>query len=150
METISPQNQNEGELNVEHDNEESNQPSLQNQIKVNREKTPYKDFVNNDKLIYSSFSFLFLFGRGLRRSATVDTNTSRQLMLQFNAKFDTCHRFIFLLFNQMQRHVASRVVTSRVQCKSFDKFVEMINEPNFVTKLAKCSSWSKLFGSYKL
>lgn len=67
----------------------------------------------------------------------MDKKAARHMLLQFNNSFASCHRFIFLLFDQLQRHAASRVVASRVKCnpKSFDSFVEMVNEPNFVKKL---------------
>ena len=92
VETIIHENRNENISISDPDNLIPNQRKLL----VNREKTPFQDFVNNDILIYS-FPFLFLFGKGLRTSATIDTNTSRHLMLQFNSKFDSCYRFIFFL-----------------------------------------------------
>lgn len=115
--------------------------SIQNQVYVNREKTPFNEFINNDVLLYSSFPFLFLFGKGIYRCGTVDLKAARHMLLQFSSSFASCHRLIFLLFDQLQRHAATRVVASRVKCnpKSFDSFVEMVNEPTFKKKLNEAS-----------
>ena len=128
---------------VETENVNSNEAIIEENIQneremhIDREKNPFNEFINNNLLLYSSFPFLFLFGKGLKQCGSVDKKAARHMLLQFNASFSNCHRFIFLLFDQLQRHAASRVIASRVKCnaKSFELFVKLVNEPNFTKQL---------------
>lgn len=106
-------------------------------VDIPRSNTPYNEFSENDQLLYASFPFLFLLGRGLLSSGSVCKEASRHILLQFSGRFSICHRFIFLLFDQFQRHAATRIIETRVKCnpKSFDDFVNWINEPDFIEKL---------------
>lgn len=122
------------------DNDDDNEdvpPVDVHQIQIPRELILFNEFNSNDKLIYSSFPHLFLFGRGLRSSGSVNEEATRHMMLQFSGSISLCHRLIFLLFDQFQRHAATRVIASRVKCspKSFGDFVDWINEPDFLEEL---------------
>ena len=88
-------------------------------------------------LLYASFPFLFLLGCGLQSSGSVPVNRVRHMMFQFSGRFQTCIRLIFLLFDQLQRHAASRVIASRVKCnpKSFEEFAKWVNDPKFTDQL---------------
>lgn len=112
-------------------------PTSENTVTVDRDSVPFNEFKDNPRLFYSSFPFLFLFGRGLLSPGTVNEEAVRHMMLQFSNRFANCHCLIFLLFDQMQRHAATRVVASRVKCnpQSFEDFVKWINEPDFTEKL---------------
>ena len=120
--------------NVETENVDSNEQATKKICKMTEKCILIE---NNNLLLYSSFPFLFLFGKGLKQCGSVDKKAARHMLLQFNASFSNCHRFIFLLFDQLQRHAASRVIASRVKCnaKSFDLFVKLVNEPNFTKQL---------------
>lgn len=124
------------EMNINH--EEADGSSLdQKTIKIGRENTPFNEFIENDRLLYSSFPFLILFGRGILSKGSLSEEATRHMLLQFGGQFSLCHRLIFLLFHQLQCHAATRVVNSRVKCnpESFNDFVNWINEPDFVEKL---------------
>ena len=106
-------------------------------LNTSRENDPFNEFTANDRLLYSSCPFLFIFGRGLASSGSLSEKVTRHLMLQFRGQFSGCHRLIFLLFDQLQRHAATRVVASRVKVNptTFEKFMDLINEPDFEQQL---------------
>ena len=56
---------------------------------------------------------------------------------QWHGKFAKCLRFQFLLFDQLQRHSAARAAKASVLSNtvSMAKFIEMISDPSFITKL---------------
>lgn len=62
-------------------------------------------------------------------------------MLQFRGQFFGCIRLIFLLFDQLQRQAATRDVASRVKVypSSFEKFMDLMNEPDFEQQLKEAS-----------
>jgi hypothetical protein len=105
------------------------------------DNTLYYEFEDNDLLLYKSFPFLFMLGQGLSTKGNLSTITIRHLMLQYTARFSTCKRLIFLLFDQLQRHSAARIVASRVKCnqKSFYAFAKWINDPTFVVELLEAA-----------
>lgn len=76
-------------------------------INIPAENKPFNEFEANDTLLYATFPFLYLFGRGLASKGSVPRNAIRNMMLQFHARFPTYSRLIFCLFDQMQRHAAS-------------------------------------------
>jgi hypothetical protein len=80
-----------------------------------RKKT-FNEFESNDMLLYASFPFLFLLGRGLEKSGSVKEKRIRHIMFQFSGRFADCERLIFLLFDQFQRHAATQVIAARVKC----------------------------------
>lgn len=110
-------------------------------LNISRGKDPFNEFKENDRLLYSSFPFLFIFGRGLSSSGSLSVKVTRHLMLQFRGQFSECHRLIFLLFDQLQRHAATRVVASRVKVNptTFEKFMELVNEPDFEQQLREAA-----------
>ena len=126
-------------LNTDHLDISNPIESLQQEQKlyINRDKTPFNEFINNDLLLYCSFPFLFHFGKRIQNCGTIDKKSARHMLLQFHGSFASCHQLIFLLFDQLQRHAASQVVASRVKCnpKSFESFVEIVNDPNFIQQL---------------
>lgn len=59
------------------------------------------------------------------------------MMFQYTGRFEACSRLVFLLFDQFQRHTATRVLSSRVKCnpESFKIFEDWVKEPNFINEL---------------
>jgi hypothetical protein len=110
-------------------------------VDVEKGTKPFNEFQTNDMLFYASFPFLFLFGRGLERSGSISEKRVRHMMFQCTGRFATCERLIFLIFDQLQRHAATRVLSSRVKCNpvSFDTFAKWMNDPNFATELAQAA-----------
>jgi hypothetical protein len=51
-------------------------PHAGDSVRVSREATPYNEFEENDLLLYSSFPFLFNFGKGLFSSGSVELRPS--------------------------------------------------------------------------
>ena len=79
---------------VETENVNSNEAIIEENIQneremhIDREKNPFNEFINNNLLLYSSFPFLFLFGKGLihKQCGSVDKKAARlRMLLQFNA-----------------------------------------------------------------
>lgn len=103
-------------------------------------------------LFYASFPFLFLLGRGLVSSGSVKEKQIRHMMFQYSGRFAACDRLIFLLFDQFQRHAATRVVDARVKCNptSFETFAQWMSDPNFLTKLEEAARNPKEKSSIKL
>lgn len=116
------------------------------------EHTPFNEFEDNNLLFYTSFPFLFMLGNGLKKKGTLSTETIRHLMLQFTARFSNCERLIFLLFDQLQRHSAARVVASRVKCNqsSFDAFAKWVSDPTFSIELQEAAKNPAAESSLKL
>ena len=73
-------------------------------------------------------------------------------MIQFTGRFSSCVRLIFLLFDQMQRHSASRVIASRVKCNplSFETFSKWVNDPAFIDQLKEAAKDPKATSSIQL
>ncbi len=84
-------------------------------VNVTRSREPIKEFSSNNKIILSSFPSLFMLARGIFNKATLITNVIQHMMFQFNCRFAKCHRLIFLLFDQLQRHTVARIVSTRVK-----------------------------------
>lgn len=111
-------------------------------LQVQHESDPFNEFEANDRLLYSTFSFLFLLGRGLKTSGSLSSTTTRHILLQFHGVFSACFRFIFLLFDQFQRHAATRIVASRVNSDpaAFSAFASWISDPNFLLELKEAAA----------
>lgn len=108
---------------------ESNEQNEEPCIRIPAESIPFNEFEANDSLLYATFPFLFLFGSGLSTRGSIQKNAIRHMMLQFHARFAACNRLIFCLFDQMQRHAASRSVAARVRNKkeSFAHFAKWVD-----------------------
>ncbi|KAK4013695.1 hypothetical protein OUZ56_026247 [Daphnia magna] len=121
-------------------------------IHIEREASPFNEFEENDRLFYSSFPFLFILGCGLESSGTVSSSYVRPMMFQFTRSFSSCIRLIFVLFDQLQRHAASRVIASRIKCNSisFDTFSKWVNDPAFIDQLKEAAKYPKSTSSLKL
>ena len=100
---------------------------------------PMNEFEENPNLQYSVFPFLFVLGRGLRKQGSVPIGDSRHLLLQFTCNFATCPRLIFFLFDQLQRHAASRTIAARFRntTESLDKLQNWVGDPKFMEELKR-------------
>ena len=72
--------------------------------------------------------FPFFFGRGLQRTGSIKEKKIRHMMFLYIGRFATCDPLIFLLLDQLHRHEATRVISSRVKCSpvSFETFTKQI------------------------
>ena len=107
-------------------------------LKTKRSDEPLCEFTQNSELFLSAFPYLFLLGRGLPSQGSIPTTLIIHLLRQNDGRFATDHRFLFLLFNQLQRHQAIRAVTSRLKVQDDHRLeVEsIINDTAFQTQLA--------------
>jgi hypothetical protein len=60
-------------------------------------------------------------------------------------RFCSDHKFIFLLFNQLQRHELARKISTKcvTNSKSFDVFTKLVNSPNFKNELMDAIKYLK-------
>jgi hypothetical protein len=83
-------------------------------LNVNRSADPICEFTDNDSLILRSFPYLFLFGKGIPTRGSLSQQFLDHLLFQFDGRFATEARLLFLLFNQKQRHLVARSVSKRL------------------------------------
>ena len=83
-------------------------------LNVTRGQDPLCEFDNNDRIILLSFPHLFLFGKGIPNKGSLSQKFINHLLFQFDGRFATDSRLIFLLFNQKQRHLVARSVGKRL------------------------------------
>ena len=107
-------------------------------IAVERQGELLNEYTHNDELLYGAFPWLFLFGKGLCGNGPVPRSHTKYLLQHFNKRFSQDHNFIFLLFNQLQRHAASSICSARVYAANggIRRFIDTLNSNNFDQKLA--------------
>ena len=92
-------------------NKDEDDKSDNNMKKVTMEDYLINEFGNNHVIMGGTFSFEFPLGvpeelgQGRFRAHLL-----KRLLRSYTSTFETCHNFIFLAFNQLQRHSASREV----------------------------------------
>jgi hypothetical protein len=106
-------------------------------IDITQHEEPFNEFLQNDILLYKAFPHLFPLGKGLRTHGSLAPKDVRHLLMQFHGKFAACFRLIFLLFDQLQRHSAARVIAAKVKTdpESLTKFQEMVTDRTFLKRL---------------
>lgn len=114
----------------------NNEPScgfVEPDMIIQRDKNPICEFTENRKLILGGFPWLFVHGRGIETDGTVSSDFVERIMMHYTNKFAQDNRLLFLLFNQSQRHAASRRAVARVKSnsESIRKFTEIVNSENF-------------------
>lgn len=101
-------------------------------------ETPINEFQRNHVLFLGSFAHLFLLGEGVQRSkGTFNKREIQHLLLQHSNRFAKCAAFVFVAFNQMQRHDVIRQVSIRVKNNHHDMtaFDALVNDPTFVDRI---------------
>jgi hypothetical protein len=106
-------------------------------LKSFKTKNHLTNFCKNDVLMYKAFAHLFVLGKGLITHGPLSQKDSRHLLLQFHGEFAACLRFVFCLFDQLQRHSATRVIAAKVKTdpESLLKFNEMVADSGFLQRL---------------
>ena len=104
---------------------------------IPREKLPPGEFEQNGANISETLPGLLPLGDDFRMQGSVPELTRRRLLLSYNPAFGSCAQLIFLLFNQLQRHTALRVLAGYVRNTpaSFKAFLELSNDPNIRIRL---------------
>lgn len=110
-------------------------------LKISTGHKPVNEFTDNDRLLYCAFPFLFFLGKGLQKSNLVNKRQRRHLLMQFTCNFSTCHRFIFCLFDQLQRHSAAQTVAAKFKNnpESLDKLKSWVSDPHFLKNLRRAA-----------
>ena len=121
-----------GEAHTEHPTK-----SRSNPIEIKIGGRPVNEFSDNDRLHYCVFPFLFFLGCGLQRHGQINKRQCRHLLMQFTCSFSTCHRFIFCLFDQLQRHSSAQTIAAKFKNNpdSFKKLEAWVSDPQFLKKL---------------
>ena len=102
---------------------------------------PVNEFEENDQLWLGTYPDLFLLGEGMP-SGILAYRDIKHLLLQHDNRFACNHRFLYGLFNQMQRTAAARSVSMRVKNhhRSMEKFIKLVNNESFQADLAEAES----------
>jgi len=107
-------------------------------VRIHMQQPPINEFGNNDQLLLGHFGHMFLLGEGVRKNAgTLNSAEIKHLLMQHDGRFSSNADFVFLLFNQKQRHAASRTAATRIRGDnaSVEKFRSLINSPDFSERL---------------
>lgn len=66
----------------------------------------------------------------------------RNMELQWHGKFANCMRFLFLLFDQWQRHITCRSIQTTVRTNklSMETFSQMVSDPKFLSQLEEAKN----------
>ena len=118
---------------------DTNEPSTGNNhvLSIRRENNPICEFTSNDELMYGSFPWLFLFGSGVPKCGSLPITFTKFLLSHFNQGFAQDHKFLFTIFNQIQRHACVRASSLKVNARSrgTQNLMDTINDPDFGNKL---------------
>jgi len=109
-------------------------------INVDVDGDPVNEFKEGDLYFLGGFPFLFLMGQGIAPgSAGIPSKLLRHMLLQYSNQFACNAQFLFTVFNQLQRHAASRSVSLRVKGGqwSMQNFTDIINEAGFSERLVQ-------------
>lgn len=100
---------------------------------VGRDSIPINEFENNNTLFMASFPFLFLHSRGVPGNSSLSDNFVQFLLHHYSNRFSQNHRFLFTLFNQLQRHQACKQVSTLVKSNhaSIEQFKSIALQPEF-------------------
>jgi hypothetical protein len=100
---------------------------------IGRDSEPVNEFEDNAIAIMDSFPDAFPRGVGLSGKGTISKEERLHLLRQATLQFSQIPQLIFLLFNQMQRHLASQSVSSRVKNtpEAFEAFAQDVSDPAF-------------------
>ena len=123
---------------------------------VARDDKLINEFVENEELLLGAFPTLFPSGRELKGlKGSLPQSWSRHLLRFHDGRFGRSHRFIFTLYNQLQRHSAVRAVAARVKANPQNLMVVMkfFDQPDchevrpfplpFLTNHTQTRSWWK-------
>ena len=125
--------------------EDDNPPEEENQpppnVRISAAKDPSNEYESNDYILYTAFPCLFPLGSGLRKSGPLTKTDTRHIFTQFSGIFGKTHRFIFSLFDQMQRHHTAGNIASAVRNRpqSLEAFKDWVNDPTFIPALERAT-----------
>jgi ATP-dependent DNA helicase PIF1 len=86
-----------------------------------RSDDPVSEFERNDAIFILAFPHLFLLGRCLKHTGKFSQSYVTHLLLQRDNRFAQDHRFLFLCFNQLQRHLSISAIKQRIKAKPSER-----------------------------
>ncbi|MDR3426091.1 DUF6570 domain-containing protein, partial [Silvimonas sp.] len=110
-------------------------------VHVTTSAQPFNEFDCNGRALTLTFPELFVLGRGCPYTSVPRAKYLRHLMILADRRFATHPDFVFLLYNQLQRHEACRVVAAHLDTndKGIDAFLALANDPSLPAKLAQAT-----------
>jgi len=111
-----------------------------NNVNAHVSTVSMNEFSDNDKYFHGGFPNLFLHGQGLpENSGGIGSSRRRHMLMQYDKRFCNNPSFLFVVFNQLQRHAAARAVSFRVKGSqtSVDRFNTMVNQTGFSDTLSE-------------
>lgn len=123
-------------------NGNSSVTNTESKVTITRDEKPINDFTGNNILILTAFPCLFMLGRGIKNKTKLSTTVIRHMMFQFNNRIADCHRLIFILFDQLQKHAVARIMSARVKNDptSMKTLGSLIKDPHFLSRLRHAST----------
>jgi hypothetical protein len=101
------------------------------------DSVPMNEFTENDKIMRHSFPLLFLLGQGVPQVGGINVKWRHHTLRQYSNKFAQEKNYLFLLFDQMQRHESARVVAKKIKNNpvSMQKAADMLASSEFQENL---------------
>ena len=96
------------------------------------------EFTQSNEILTGSNPDVFILGNEYGRTkGALSKKEATRLLLQFTNKALSCRTFIFLLFDQKQRHsvIGQMYVKIRQDAAAFEKFTKLFTSEDFQTKL---------------
>lgn len=100
------------------------------------EDEPVNEFEENDRIMTCGFPDLFFLGEGVRFAGSIPTTTTSHWLKHHSGRFGRDSQLLFLLFNQLQRHSAARMVAASVKSHPahLAALRKLISEPDFTER----------------
>jgi hypothetical protein len=123
--------------------QQQQQPQQQQRLaplEIRNQRRLLNEFTQSDIIFLCGFPDLFLLGCSLPNgSGPLPRDFMSYLLRQSDDRFARSYELLFAMFNQMQRHAASRAVANRIQTKTATKstqeFINLVSDRNFLKNL---------------
>ena len=101
---------------------------------------PFHCVTENDNLLRGCFPDSFLTGSELKHMGTLPLGFVQHFLFQHDGPFAQDQEFVFLLFNQHQRHANIRSISTRVQGQpaKMQQFLHLVPNKDFRDEM-KCA-----------
>jgi hypothetical protein len=106
-------------------------------VEVVTDAEPLSEFSGNGTNIMRLFPSLFVLGGGCPFEGTLKPAFTQYLLTLADRRFATCHKLLFLLYDQSIRHDTCAQVAAKVKDDpaAVSSFVDIINSPDFKSRL---------------
>ena len=120
---------------TEHSNEPEDMP-MDFEVRAPGGDVPVNEFQENDRLITCGFPDLFFLGEGVQYAGSIPTTVTSHWLKHHSGRFGRDAQLLFLLFNQLQRHSAAKMVAASVKSHPahLAALQKLIEDPLFTEK----------------